>query len=349
MVLAAGMAPLEDVNGRPIAVANARKVAEVNAHRELAKAIYGATRSGNEQLIAETTDRGGAERIREQFRSFSREEIEATLRRAEVAGSWYREGKRFIVVLVAVGNAGNPLFAAKTAATGTALKFRNVHLAPKWREAFCSRPGILLGGAALYRDGGETCVLVVGRANLKDPRTAENKDLVAHATAEHELVKFVTGLKLKASKETQAEQVRITEDKKTVFEDCKETFRDDYRKRTRLGPDVAIRRRLGSFRRPVLLRRLRGQRGGSRTCAASGLHAWPSMPAPWSPAGRRSGPAGRVRRGDEFDDVGPDPVAWRGGHGANHSITCGQARPLGCGVPVLGTIDGSSPSTSIDR
>ena len=130
------------------------------------------------------------------------------------------------MVLVAVGNAGNPLLAAKASTRNSVLKFRNVELDHKWRNAFRAREGILTGGAALYRDDNETLILVVGRARLTDdPNTALTKHLVADTTAAKELVRFVEGLKIRASKEARLDQVRFTEDEKTVFEDIKETLR----------------------------------------------------------------------------------------------------------------------------
>lgn len=226
IALAAGRAPLEDRQGRPVDPAEARKVAEIHAHRELEKALHGALRSSSETSRVQSIAGGG---VREEFRSFSGEKIDAVVSGAEVAGCWYRERRRHLVVLVVAGTADRPR-AAASASAGTA--FRKVEIQPQWRKAFGSRRGILTGGAALYRDGDAVLVLVVGRADLGDPATAAKPSIVARATASSEALKFLQGLRIRACREARAEMIRLTEDEKTIFEDYRETFRSTASERT---------------------------------------------------------------------------------------------------------------------
>ena len=220
VALGVGLAPLKDDQGRTVADVDARTVARANANRELAKAIHGANSSQTD-----STKQTGTQRIVESFRSFSREEVESTLRGTEVVGSWYVDGKRYVAVMVGVGSSGNRLFEAQATTQQSGVKFYNVKLSSTWRSVFRSRPGILTGGASLYRQGNETLILVVGkgRAVNNDPESLSDLEISAEDNAATELVQFVNGLKVQARDEVARQYTRLTQDEKTIYESVKRT------------------------------------------------------------------------------------------------------------------------------
>lgn len=159
------------------------------------------------------------------MRSVSKEEVEATLTRAEVVGLWKLDEGGSLAVMVAVGDSTHPLFEAREAGAAQANR-KNEQWQPKWKDAFATRPAIMTGGASLFRDGPDrVVVLCVGKAKLNgDPESNPNKELVASTVAAREALKLIKGVKVTSTTRATQETRRITADEVTLSHEASESL-----------------------------------------------------------------------------------------------------------------------------
>ena len=226
VAIGVGLAPLENARGNRIPIGKAKTVARASANKELAGAIAGVKMSGEDSSSVGSSAAAGSDRVRERFLSVSRQDVEASLLHAEVTGTWFADDKRFVAVMVAVGNPGNRLFQASPTTAPSGAHFRKVVMDPAWRDVFRSRAGILAGGASLYRQGGAILILAVGKARMTgDPVDEKQKERASQLTANKEVVQFVSGLQVAARDEATLSKVSLTEEEKTIFDSTKESFR----------------------------------------------------------------------------------------------------------------------------
>jgi hypothetical protein len=226
VAIAVGVAPLENESGKRIVVRDAKKAARSIAQKDLVGALSGVKRSAEEHSSMISDQSGGSARIREYFLTLSRQEIKATLQRAEVTGTWFMERNKFVAIMVAVGNPGNPLLEASSTKQTKDPGFSNVTVESPWREVFWSHTGILTGGASLYQQGNGVIIMAVGSARMTgDPVNAIQRERVARAMASREVLQFVQGLQIRAQDEARLTQVRLTAEEKTIFESTREAFK----------------------------------------------------------------------------------------------------------------------------
>jgi len=231
LAVAVGCASLHPETGAEISLSDARKVARAKSNRELAMLVHGFRMSAEDKSVTQSTSRSGHSEILEVFRSFTRQEVDATLTRAEIVGTWtFNEGQT-VAVMVAIGDPKHPMLAGRAAAQPLA-KRRNEKWEKGWRDIFATRRAILDGGASVIRQNGKVVILAVGKAKLRGDEIADrNKELVAVTNAGREALQFVKGLNITSQTTATQEFRRFTADEVTTASDIQETFNSDMAER----------------------------------------------------------------------------------------------------------------------
>lgn len=224
IAVAVGRAALTTEDGKELSMSDATKIARTKAHRELAKLLHGFRMSAEDKSVTSSTARAGRSEIVELFRSVSKQEVDATLTRVEIVGTWKLDEGESIAVMVAVGDPKHPLFERRDASQ-PAKKLRKEHWEGNWRNIFATRSAILGGGASVYRQDKTTLILAVGKARLKGDELADRgKDLVASTNAAREALQLVKGLKVSSQSKVTQEYRRLTADEATIVSEASETL-----------------------------------------------------------------------------------------------------------------------------
>ncbi|MCY2986740.1 MAG: hypothetical protein NTY19_02615 [Planctomycetota bacterium] len=222
VAIAVGRAALETEAGKPLPLSDATKVARTKAHRNLAKLLHGYRTSARDSNVTKTITPGGRSEISELFRSVSKQDVEATLTRVEVVGTWQLDAGGSVAVMVAVGDPQHPAF-QRRGAPPSAVKFRNEQWDGDWRNIFATRPAILTGGASLYQQQDAILILAVGKARLKgDPVADSRRELVASIGAAREALLLVKGLQVANQSRVTQESRRLTADEVTIITEVRE-------------------------------------------------------------------------------------------------------------------------------
>ena len=194
LALGVGLADIKQP-GDSASEREARKIARVNAVKNLSEAVFGA--------FVETEERDGSVFLilddRESFKEWSRKQTKETvageLSRVDDAGSWL-EGDSQIAVVVALGEPRLEWVGEDMAEAPDAT---DLELEPDWLEAMFSRPQLWRGGAALVRVGDRPVALSIGGAKLKGDKVYDQTKapFAAEIDAQRNLLKYFAGFSAK--------------------------------------------------------------------------------------------------------------------------------------------------------
>lgn len=234
LALGVGLADIKQP-GDSASEREARKIARVNAVKNLSEAVFGAFVETEEQdgnIFLVLDDR---EFFREWSRKQTRETVRGELSRVDDAGSWLAADD-LVAVVVALGEPrlewdGGDIVEAPDAA--------EVEVAPEWLEAMYGLPHLWRGGAALVRVGDRPMALAVGGAKLKGDKAYDQTraPFAAEIDAQRNLLRYFAGFSAKT------ETVDL-EELSTVFKDGieAEDFVETMRKTSQEKTGGAVRK-----------------------------------------------------------------------------------------------------------
>ena len=169
----------------------ARKIARVNAAKELSEAVFGAWMQVVEKDGSAHMAGMDGERFREWSVKLTREQVTGELANVEEAGSWLTDDGELAVVSVLA----RPALIWDDDGSDEEQTVADLEMDDDWREAFRRRPQWWHGGAGVARIDGALMAVAVGGAKLKgEPLYDRTRaPMAAELDARRNFLKYFSG------------------------------------------------------------------------------------------------------------------------------------------------------------
>ena len=172
---------------------DARKIARVNAVKELSETVFGAWMEVVEADGTDYREAGESARFREWSAKLTREQVSGEFAGVEDAGSWLTADGELAMVSVLA----KPALIWENAGSPAEVEIKDLEMEPEWEEAFRDRPQWWLGGAGVAKVGGGGAAVAVGAAKLKGEPLYDrmHAPMAAELDAKRNFLKFFAGFR----------------------------------------------------------------------------------------------------------------------------------------------------------